>query len=724
MTCEAYNLYVSDLTPNGMATNKVSSDDPAQSLSKSLSEAEAGMVAEEEAVLSDSLTKLTEAHARHENRRVVENSRARELTASMVEVRRAEDKQLLASDEAVSHALKDKARLDVAAIETLLKRPYFARVVLEEELESGSTKKIEFKLGFHANSDSRIIDWRRGPLARLYYNYREGEEYSELVQGRERLGTIALRNQVDITNGNLQAVTCRHGRLVKEATGWRPTKTRNVSRRYDQLPDILSLITPEQFDSITSQADSAVLVQGIAGSGKTSVALHRLSWLLHEGNSPLKPAECCVIVVSRALKEYLINSLPHLQIGDVKTYTLIEWCNISLPCKPIGADSPLVLVKGGLPRTLTRVKSSLAFLSVFERTVLSLLQESNGTLSKGLGKDPMQAFLTYLDVCLRVVSNPAELMEADDTRLIDKDSIARLREHFADQSSRGDLDRYDLALMIRLEEMATGGVVIAGKNTNSLYGHIVVDEVQDLSAVELAAVAGGVPSSRALTLVGDTAQAITSAHAFPGWEKLMALWHLDAENSKYIPLAVSHRSTAPIMRLAQFISTGSMQKTREVQGREGRTPIHFHSRREERGVHAAVEWLSKALDRYPTTLTAVLCRDGTEAKYAYSLLKPSFGATVRQGTFDEFSLEDGLLVTTVEEVKGLEFTNVLIWNPSHRSYPKSDEERNLLYVASTRAEENLAIATWERPAAFLPSLESPLVRGIRLDIEEEEEGDR
>ena len=153
---------------------------------------------EEEQTLSKVIetinTQITAAKEKHR----IEEDKARELTSEIVSLRRAEEKVLLASDEAVAHAMRDSKRDQVTDLLKQLKKPYFARVKVEEEhidaKGNESTKTFEYRIGYKTNLDSRIIDWRTAPIAKLYYEYKEGDEYSEVIQGVERLGTITLRN--------------------------------------------------------------------------------------------------------------------------------------------------------------------------------------------------------------------------------------------------------------------------------------------------------------------------------------------------------------------------------------------------------------------------------------------------------------------------------------------------------------------------------------------------
>ena len=142
------------------------------------------------------------------------------------------------------------------------------------------------------------------------------------------------------------------------------------------------------------------------------------------------------------------------------------------------------------------------------------------------------------------------------------------------------------------------------------------------------------------------------------------------------------------MKLADHIQQRNLVNS----GREGRIPIWFKCSKESRGIESALKWLSTAMEKYPNSLTAVLCAGDREARYAHSLLSPSFGNSVRLAANDDFSFEAGIVVSDIRQVKGLEFFNVLIWNPSEKNYPHTEpSSRNLLYVAVTRTEENLCL---------------------------------
>lgn len=275
-----------------------------------------------------------------------DQTEARELTARRVAETREEEKQAILSDESVAHGLA-KLRLEEAnALAHLVEQPYFARVITKE-----GARTIEFRLGLASFPDQRIIDWRKGPISRLYYDYNEGEEFDEEIQGQERHGVIALKRGFRGQEGELSGIEMKDRSYVRSRGQWHHQKknqgaefslkdrekireflknadTASYSRLEGDsgyLPQILSLLTPEQFALISNDTESPLVIQGAAGTGKTTVALHRLAWLLFEGREGPKAKETLIIVYNHALAQYIKFVLPSLGINDVRIATFQEW---------------------------------------------------------------------------------------------------------------------------------------------------------------------------------------------------------------------------------------------------------------------------------------------------------------------------------------------------------------------------------------------------------------
>ena len=188
--------------------------------------------------------------------------------------------------------------------------PYFAHLRLledgrERDLCLGRTTCIERGI--------RIVDWRDAPISKIFYSYRQGDEYDEEIAGRERIGIVSARRTVRIEAGSLQRVQAPEGDFTPDPENpgtWQCTERavprlgggegaslrafdfgQGTTRRlgtYDEersmradkrLPEITSLIDPEQFELITHGGPGFLVIRGAAGSGKTTVALHRVAYL-------------------------------------------------------------------------------------------------------------------------------------------------------------------------------------------------------------------------------------------------------------------------------------------------------------------------------------------------------------------------------------------------------------------------------------------------------------
>lgn len=639
------------------------------------------LIKREESILLDIKSSIEKQIEELSIRLRSEQDRAKELTADMVSTRREEDRQLIASDEAVSHALKDRYELELKDLKILQDKPYFARILLEEyDEKSDSFKNVEYRIGAIGNAECRIIDWKKSPLAKLYYEYKEGDDFAEDILGKSREGTVTEKIQVDIVKGSLKRLTGTFGNIIKKDSSW--ITTTEIQRGRPQgrgsLPDIAQLITKEQFKAITLDAKESVLIQGVAGSGKTTVALYRLSWLI--ANKHAQETESLIVVKSPSLKAYINHSLPLFEMEGVKLKTWNEWGAETL--SPI---CPLKFSSENIPATVARVKRGL--FNFFEVT-------------------PSDESISITEEVLQLLSQTKNILNSDETKILSQEAVQKAYIHTKENFDKGQYDSTDISLLINR--------ALKRKKLSLKLSHIVVDEAQDFSLLELKCLLGFVKKDSEVTMVGDTAQEIHQS-GFAGWEKLQKL--LPEGSSHFIPLNVSHRSTLPIMRVADYVQ----QRDTVKEGRDGRVPIWFHSKDPELTLDSLITWLKKACDLYPHEVTAVLCKDQKEAKEITSLLTPTFNYMVRRGDVNDISFEAGILVTSIEIVKGLEFNSVVLFNPSKKSYPSTGEfgdiNRNLLYVGITRAEENLCIVTHEKPTDILPQHNSKLVRGIVVEPE-------
>ncbi len=226
---------------------------------------------------------------------------------------KAEDQAALLEQWNRQSALLDQLRTSRQMPQVSRDSPYFAHLRLREH---GGEFDVLLGKATWLKGGVQIVDWRHAPISRIFYRYRQGDPYEEEIAGRERGGDVVVRRTVAIRDRQLHRVEAPEGTFVPDADaadGWRRiarepprlaggegsalrahapdegaarrlgTHPHGVSQRADKhLPDIAGLIDPEQFALITRPSSGFVVIRGTAGSGKTTVALHRIAYLAYE----------------------------------------------------------------------------------------------------------------------------------------------------------------------------------------------------------------------------------------------------------------------------------------------------------------------------------------------------------------------------------------------------------------------------------------------------------
>ena len=294
------------------------------------------------------------------------------------------------------------------------KSPYFGHLRLEETYTArggqGGEKHrrrdvlVGSKQYLDAAAGIRIVDWRNAPVSRIFYRYRESDPYEETLGDQPVEGVVAARRTVAIVDGVLRKVTAPQGTFVLDADGrWRrgealsarlrlPGKgegvapipsVRGSSTSADRLlPSIAAMLDKEQYDLITKPGLGLVAIQGSAGSGKTTVGLHRVAYLHASSPSRYRAAKMLVIVPNEALIHYTSRVLPGLGVEGVPVMTFSRWSVRVLhdlfPRLPSA-------ISDETPPLVSRVKNHASMLHAIEAVARDVQKRLDTTVEAAMG---------------------------------------------------------------------------------------------------------------------------------------------------------------------------------------------------------------------------------------------------------------------------------------------------------------------------------------------------
>ena len=498
-------------------------------------------------------------------------------------------------------------------------------------------------------------------------------------------------------------------------------------------------------------------MQGSAGSGKTTIGLHRIAYLAFAEPRRFRPEKMLVIVYQRALAAYVSRVLPSLDVDGVPVITFAGWAEAvrraTLPALEAG-------ITEDTPPVVMRAKAHGALLRIIDDRQVALADWCRARLEGDLAGNPDAAAavafwdgtsgpvdgrVTALATWLRDATvDPATRNALENVgralRARTRDVVGEWAALFTDRAALGDgfarhapgaftpgqlddlhrwcvardrlrtggpsedgdvfaLDAEDEALLLRIYQRQRGRLS-DGKGSLA-YEHMMVDEVQDFSPLELAVLLDTTSAHRSVTLAGDTAQAIAPEHGFSNWAELLDFLAISHERVE--PLRVSYRSTREIVDVAEHVLGPLMGDVRPVAPRSG-APVEsfaFASAGE------AAEFLSHALKELvrlePEASVALLARHPEQARVYYEALAHAEVPGIRLVADQDFSFTAGIDVTDVRQSKGLEFDIVILLEVSDASYPASDDARRLLHVAMTRAAHQLWVTHTGTPSPLLPA---------------------
>lgn len=575
---------------------------------------------------------------------------------------------------------------------------------------------------FKNKTDVAVVDWR-APISTVYYENELGEGTYSIPdsnsdgKGRAYRIDLSLKRTYDIENGVLQGfydsdVAANDELLVKYLS-----KNRDAV-----LGDIIATIQKEQNEIIRESPFHNVLVQGVAGSGKTTVAMHRISYIMYNYKERFTSNEFCIVGGSDILIDYITGGLPELDVYDVKHMRMDEllvhllkreWKKKHkiVPPSPDLAWKSKMLFANELEHYLQMLRDRiLANCVVCDEDIGMLLsQKNNDDFIKGNPSYSINRLLVTLDERLRarikLQCQGREEIGIFKKKLAQyknyfgshcyKGSVANLYVQFLEtygntyyidmeqvigNVSRGVFDVYDVAAMLLIYYRALQ------KKPDDEFGQIFIDEAQDFGPIVYYALRTVLPACY-FTIMGDVSQNVNYECGMNEWTD-MKQKIFDGSGDRFRVLAKSYRNTIEISDFAGKILSSASRGAYKIEPviRHGE-PVHFvESISMEEAAGLSADIISDMQQKGYETL-AVICFSDEEKEYVTRRLSRQIQVT----DSDKSGFSKGVMVLTVPETKGLEFDCVLLWKPDLEGYKDNPKLAKLLYVAATRALHELFV---------------------------------
>lgn len=578
-----------------------------------------------------------------------------------------------------------------------------------------------------------ITDWR-APVAEIYYSSKLGETSYTAPIGEISVD-LKLKTTIKIKSGELlglyDAEVVTNDELLSEY----------LSQNKDTvLNEIIATIQEDQNRLIRRPLVKNLIVQGVAGSGKTTVALHRIAYLLYNYKDELTFSNISLVAANKLFLQYITGMLPDLDVPAIKQYTMADLLCSAIRCYipkyavkysalPISGVADECYSNDGYPSALSaflkKRRDSIytanpvsflkfEFLSAEEINRVALsdtlsLKEKAKILDKrimeriALLKENIIEFVCMCKSDKEVADSAAEkfsltAVEAtvilEDTLRLKWTKFAAKYKNYFEKQVKGQNAREWFSeftgkpfAVFGLNDLACYASIQA-----ELYGvklqddlrHIIIDEAQDFGIPVYDALHRLYPDAT-FTVVGDIMQNIRS-EGLQSWDTLQH--EVFGERTEYATLIKSYRNTIEISEFAREAIRRLSGISIEVE------PIIRHG--DEVACHRFVtppektETLLELLSLYVQRgfcLNAIICKTQEDAeKLAFSLKKkyPVLLMDPEKGAF-----EQGTYVVSLENVKGLEFDAVVVWD--FDSYGAEDIKP--LYVALTRALHKLDVFT-------------------------------
>lgn len=601
----------------------------------------------------------------------------------------------------------------------ILAIPYFGRIDFLEKKENSKVMPIYIGIHTFYDPESRatlIHDWR-APVSSMFYDHELGEAGYRSPSG-EIKGVISLKRQYRIRGGKMEfmiesALTVHDDILQKELSS-------NVD---DKMKNIVATIQREQNQIIRNEDIRTLIIQGVAGSGKTSIALHRIAYLLYTFRDSISSKDILIISPNKVFSDYISNVLPELGEETVPETSMEQILSGVLEHKYkyqtyFGLVNELLEKPSSSLIDRIAYKASFGFISELDKFILHIentyFKAADVKLTKYItipapfieeqylrfNRYPIRrrfdAMADYMLDMLKIqyaftVTTAGRNLLKKEIRLMfaGNNDIQVYKDFFKWTNNPGmfkmrkghTLEYSDLAPLAYLHLALEGN-----GNQPFRVKHLLIDEMQDYSPIQYKVIQKHFPCRK--TVLGDAGQSVN-----PYGSSTAETIQKSLTASEIMKLCKSYRSTFEITDFAQKIHPNAEL---EPVARHGEKPqiLQFGSAVEElSGIMGLISTYRKS--GYKSL--GIICKTEQQAREMADMLK-SYANDISFLSSQSSAFVQGIVIISAHMAKGLEFDEVIIPQTDERNY-RSEIDKSMLYVAVTRAMHRLTLTFHEaRPA--------------------------
>jgi len=613
--------------------------------------------------------------------------------AEKASVKQSVNMQAISGEAAVAY--KDRLR-------KLIKSPYFGRIDFTEDKPKDAAP---IYVGIHSYFDEEenenlIHDWR-APVSSMFYDFEPGKA-SFAAPGGTKEGEIVRKRQYRIKDGEMEMMLesdlyIRDDVLQKE-----------LSRSADdKMKNIVATIQRDQNAIIRDETTPVLIIQGVAGSGKTSIALHRIAFLLYRFKESIHSRDIMIISPNKVFSDYISNVLPELGEDTIPEMGMETLANRVLNDKykfQTFFEQVNRLLEEHEADYIERIefKATHEFLGKLTKYANWLKRERFSEIDIPIRHKIISAayirqrfsansqlpimrrhtaisgdIIKKIKKDFRYDLKPGEkkMIRAEVKKMMGSTNLRVIYKEFYDWLEKPEMFSYakgstyeyaDLFPLIYLK------MRLKGAESFSEVKHVIVDEMQDYTAVQYAVLKRLFPCNK--TILGDANQNV-NPYSSTTADDIQGVF----ADSQAVTLTRSYRSTLEITRFTQKVSPRADVDPVERYGEEPDI-LHFTKSSDE---NRAILNMVKEFKQSEYTTLGILCKTQKQAKTLHKYLGKN-GELIHLLTPESSALSSGVLISSAHLAKGLEFDRVIVPHVSKMNY-ETNVDRSMLYIACTRA---------------------------------------